>query len=92
LPTHRLNAWEQLKREVTQPRFPQTIKQLKTWIKPLLNSLLAKNGFDTNGVEGQADIVTYTKQTTLGMQFIAIQYSSRYRGEFGISIQFWCFV
>ena len=36
LPTHRLNAWEQLKREVTQPRFPQTIKQLKTWIKPLL--------------------------------------------------------
>lgn len=88
LPTHRLNAWEQLKREVTQPRFPQTIKQLKTWIKPLLNSLLAKNGFDTNGVEGQDDKVTYTKQTTLGTQFIVIQYSSKYRGEFGISVQF----
>lgn len=88
LPTHRLNAWEQLKREVTQPRFPQTIKQLKTWIKPLLNSLLAKNGFDTNGVEGQDDKVTYTKQTTLGTQFIHIGYESRFRGEFGIGVSF----
>ena len=88
LPTHRLNAWEQLKREVTQPRFPQTIKQFRAWIKPLLNDLLAKNGFDTTGVEGQDDNVTYTKKTALGTQFFDIQYNSRYRGEFGISVMF----
>ena len=88
LPDSRIDAWEQLKREVTQPRFPQTIKQLKTWIKPLLNSLLAKNGFDTNGVEGEFDQVRYTKKTTLVTQFIHIGYESRFRGEFGIGVSF----
>jgi hypothetical protein len=88
LPESRIDAWEQLKEDVIQPRFPQTIKQLKTWIKPLLNSLLAKNGFDTKGVEGEFDQVRYTKKTALVTQFINIQYSSKYRGEFGISVQF----
>jgi len=90
LPASRLNAWEQLKKEVTQPRFPQTIKQLKTWIKPLLNDVLAKNGFDTKGVEHTSfpDYLNYTKKIALGTQFIDIQYESRYRGEFGISVMF----
>lgn len=88
LPASRIDAWEQVKKDVIQPRFPQTIKQLRAWIKPLLNALLVKNGFDTKGVEGEYDLVSYTKKIALGTQFIHIQYTSRYRGEFGISVGF----
>jgi len=90
LPANRIDAWEQLKRDVIQPRFPQTIKQFRAWIKPLLNDILVKNAFDTKGVEHTIfpDHVSYTKKIALGTQFIDIQYTSRYRGEFGISVGF----
>lgn len=88
LPANRIDAWEQLKKDVIQPRFPQTIKQFRAWIKPLLNDLLVKNGFDTKGIEGEYEQVRYTKKVALGTQFIHIQYESRYRGEFGIDVMF----
>jgi hypothetical protein len=56
----------------------------------MFEDILAKHGFDTKGVEGKfSHEILYSRSTVIGVQFISIQYESRYRGEFNISILFW---
>ncbi|MBH1970514.1 hypothetical protein FK216_04765 [Moraxellaceae bacterium AER2_44_116] len=91
LPAKRAKEWQQLKKDIDSPRFPQTIPQFRAWFGSMFEEILAEHGFNNKGIfrkDVMLEFVRYTTDVTAGTQFIDIEYQSRYLGEFNISIMF----